>query len=241
MDINYAQVLDYKLAIVNLEQACQWSLQALKDPKPKFLVTLNPEIVINAQKDSKLKNALSNADFTVADGIGLTWAAKKYGYSLERVAGVELVERILATAKSEIRVFFLGSKPGVAEQAANRAKEKYGSQIAGFHHGYFDKNNADEVIELIYKSGADFLIAGLGEEQELFLYQNKEELNIPLMIGAGGTLDVLSGTVARSPAWTHKLRLEWAYRILSDRKRWHRFPRLVKFIFFVLAQSKDNS
>ena len=238
MNVDYARVLDYKIAKVNLQQACDWSLQAIKDSRPKLLVTLNPEIVINAQKDSELKNALLNADFTVADGVGLTWAARKYGYKLARVAGVELVEAILANAKSEVRVFFLGSKDGIAKQAAQNANKNYGTKIAGFHHGYFDKNNAFEVIKMISDSNADFLIAGLGEGQELFLYQNKAQLNIPLMIGAGGTLDVLSGAVKRSPAWTHKLRLEWAYRILSDRKRWHRFPRLVSFIFLVLSHPK---
>ena len=238
--IDNAQVLDYKLAIVNLEQACNWSLQAIKTPEPKLLVTLNPEIVINAQKDSELKNALENASFTVADGIGLTWAAKQYGYSLERVAGVELVEKILATAKNNIKVFFLGSKDGVAKQAAQKTQEKYGTLIAGYHHGYFDKDNAQDIMKIIKASNAELLIAGLGEGQELFLYKNKNELNIPLMIGAGGTLDVLSGTVKRSPPWTHKLRLEWAYRILSDRKRWHRFPRLVRFVFLVLANKNQQ-
>lgn len=233
---SYAKVLDYQLAIVNLEQACDWSLEAIKNPKPKLLVTLNPEIVITAQKNPILKNALVNADFTVADGIGLTWAAKQFGHSLERVAGVELVEKILAAAKEDIRVFFLGSKDGVAKLAATNANSKYGTTIAGYHHGYFDKNNANKVIKLIRESKADFLIAGLGEGQELFLYANKNELSIPLMIGAGGTLDVLSGTVKRSPTWTQRFRLEWAYRILSDRKRWHRFPRLVKFIILVLSK-----
>ncbi len=231
------KILDYEVASITLEQATQWCIQAIKNPQPQLLVTLNPEIIVQAESKLALKTALKRAELMVADGVGVVWAAKHLGQELpERVPGVELVTNVLETAKTNLRVFFLGAKPGIAEKAALEMNRRFGTQIAGFEHGYFDRESeALAICERIRESKADLLLAGLGEGQELFLDTYRHSLGIPLMIGVGGTLDVLSGEVSRTPAWTHKLRLEWAYRIGSDPKRWHRFPRLFRFMRLIWA------
>lgn len=232
-------VLGYQLAKLTLEQATQWSLEAMRDPKPKLLVTLNPEIIVGARHNTNLEAALQNADLTVADGVGVVWASKRLKSPVpERVPGVELVMNILKQGSSSLRVFFLGAKPGIAQKAANEAHRRYGIVIAGCHHGYFKRPDEIPMItQMVRESQAHLLLAGLGEGQELFLHQHRHELQVPLMIGVGGTLDVLSGEVKRTPAWTRHLGLEWAYRVGLDPKRWHRFPRLIKFARLVLKES----
>ena len=229
------KVLGYDVASITLQQACEWALGATQTAEPNLLVTLNPEIIMAAQTDLTLQAALHAAQLTVADGVGVVWAAKQVGHTLpERIPGVELVETLLAKSGDSLRVYFLGAKPGVAEKAADNVHERYGTVIAGTQHGYFKRpDDVPDVIGEISRSGANLLLAGLGEGQEAFLHSNRALLNIPLMIGVGGTLDVLSGEVTRTPLWTRQLRLEWAYRIASDRSRWHRFPRLIKFARYV--------
>jgi N-acetylglucosaminyldiphosphoundecaprenol N-acetyl-beta-D-mannosaminyltransferase len=235
--ISFTNVLEYKVAKVTLEQATNWCLRAIKDATPKLLVTTNPEIIIQAEANPALKNALQNADFTVADGVGVVWASKQLGERVpERVPGVELSAKVLERGGSSLRVFFLGSKPGIAQKAAEEAHKKYGTVIAGVQHGYFKRpDDVPKICQMIKDSNAHLLLAGLGEGQELFLHQNRAALNVPLMMGVGGTLDVMAGEVQRTPLWTRRLGLEWAYRVGSDRKRWHRFPRLLKFVRLVLA------
>lgn len=235
-------VLDYQLASVNLREAAAWCLENIKHPEPQLLVTLNPEIIMQAKKEYALQQALKQADFTVADGVGVVWAANRFGHKLpERVPGVELVTHILELGGSNLRVFFLGSKPGIADKAAQEALKRYGTEVAGVQHGYFSKENeAETVCQAVRESQADLLLAGLGEGQELFLHKHRHQLQTPLMMGVGGTLDVLSGEVTRTPAWTRQLKLEWAYRVGSDRKRWHRFPRLVKFVQLVLSEQANE-
>jgi N-acetylglucosaminyldiphosphoundecaprenol N-acetyl-beta-D-mannosaminyltransferase len=232
-------ILGYRLAAMTLEQAASWSLEAMRDPRPKLLVTLNPEIIVSARDNPRLEAALQSADLTVADGIGVVWASRRLGQAVpERVPGVELCTNILETAASSLRVFFLGAKPGIAQQAAQEAQRRYGTVIAGVHHGYFKRpEEVPGVVKMVRESQAHLLLAGLGEGQELFLHENRTGLNVPLMIGVGGTLDVLSGTVKRTPAWTRHMGLEWAYRVGLDRKRWYRFPRLLKFARLVLEES----
>lgn len=234
-----AEVLGYRVARCTLEGAAAWALgTAHCSLTPKLLVTLNPEIVVQAEANPELKDALHHADLSVADGVGITWAAEWSKQTLpERVPGVELMTRILERGGPEVRVYFLGAKPGVAERAAKEAHRRYGTVVAGVQHGYFRRpDGVPEVVNAIAQSGAQLLLAGLGEGQELFLHMHRAALRVPLMMGVGGALDVLSGEVKRTPAWTHKLGLEWAYRVGFDRQRWHRLPRLVRFVRLVTTK-----
>lgn len=238
--LNVANVLGYEVAHLTLAQATTWGLEATRQPIPKLLVTLNPEIVVRAEHDANLKDALQHADLTVADGVGITWAARRTGQPLpERVPGVDLMTSLLREGGGALRVYFLGARPGVAERAAEAATARFGTVVAGVQHGYFRKpDDVPAVSERVASSHAHLLLAGLGEGQELFLHDNRAALGVPLMIGVGGGLDVLAGEVRRTPAWTHRLGLEWAYRVGLDPKRWHRFPRLLTFARLVLGQTK---
>lgn len=235
-EIPTTDILGYRVAKVTLSEAAAWALQTALGPRtPHLLVTLNPEIVVQAEGNTELRTALRAASLTVADGVGITWAAKRAGTPLpERVPGVELMAELLERGGPGLRVYFLGAKPGVAERAAQRAHERYRTTVAGTQHGYFRRpDDVPEVVRRVAESGAHVLLAGLGEGQELFLHRYQDALGTPLMIGVGGALDVLAGEVKRTPRWTHRLGLEWAYRVGTDPKRWGRFPRLVRFVQLV--------
>lgn len=237
-------VLGYRVASVGLEEATAWALYAARSgDAPRLLVTLNPEIVVRAETDADLKNALHHADLSVADGVGITWAARRAGTPLpERVPGIELMTRLLERGGPNLSVYFLGAQPGVAERAAANARTRYGTHVAGVQHGYFRRpDEVPAVVEAVARSGAQVLLAGLGEAQELWLHTHRSALHTPLLMGVGGALDVLSGHVTRTPAWTHRAGLEWAYRVGLDPGRWHRLPRLVRFVGLVASSSATPS
>ena len=127
------------MAACDLAQACNWCIQHAKQAdEPHLVVTLNPEIVVQAQQDEMLERTIQAASLIVADGVGMLWAARQLAKPLpERVTGVDLMFQLLEHAP-HLRVFLLGSKPGVAEHAAEVAQARYGSTIVGHHHGYFD-------------------------------------------------------------------------------------------------------
>ena len=237
-----AVVLGFEVASCTLDEAAAWCLAATRTPEPKLLVTLNPEIIIRSRTDPALREALDAADLTVADGVGVVWAARRFGHVLPgRVPGVDLVTRVLEAGGADLRVFFLGAKPGVAELAAARACSLYGTTTAGVQHGYFEGPlEVPEVVNRVAESGAHLLLAGLGEGQERFLHEHRAALRTPLMIGVGGALDVLSGTVKRTPGWTRRAGLEWVWRVGTDPKRWHRAPRLVAFVRLVRAAQQER-
>lgn len=229
-------VLGYRVAVCTLEEAAGWVLEH-RDGPPRLVVTLNPEICVRAEREPALAGALRAADLTVADGVGVVWAARRAGHRLpERVPGVELAARVLERGGPGLRVFLLGARPGVAERAAERIHARWGCEVVGVRHGYFDRReDAEEVCAEVRAAAPQLLLAGLGEGQELFLHAHREALGTPVMIGVGGTLDVLAGEARRTPAWTRRLGLEWAWRVASDPSRWHRAPRLALFALRVLT------
>lgn len=236
-------LLGHAVHPVDQAQAATWSLAAAHGPVPRLVVTLNPELVVRAKADPLLKERLTQADLTVADGVGLLWAARRLASPLPgRVPGVELAFDVMAQGGASLRVYFLGGRPGVAEAAAAEARRRWGVVVAGARDGYFDRTTeGEQVAAVVGASGAQLLLAGLGEDQEVFLDRHRTLLGAGAMIGVGGSLDVLAGTVKRSPAWSRRLGLEWALRVGLDPKRWHRIPRLLRFAQLVLAEGRSKA
>jgi N-acetylglucosaminyldiphosphoundecaprenol N-acetyl-beta-D-mannosaminyltransferase len=230
-------VLGYPVHPVDLAEATAWVVEAARrSTTPRLVVTLNPELVVRARDDAALAAVLRRADLSLADGVGLVWAARRRGIVLPgRVPGVDLAFAALAAAP-DLRVFLLGGRPGVAEAAAGAARERWGTAVVGTHHGYFDPGREGSAIAAqVGASGAQLVLAGLGEGQERFLDDQRVLLGAGVLIGVGGTLDVLAGTARRTPAWTRRLGIEWAWRVGLDRARWHRAPRLWRFVRLALA------
>lgn len=242
-------VLGFPVDPVTLDQAARWIVREALAPAEepagagRLVVTLNPEIVVQASTDETLAAALRQADLSVADGVGIAWAARQGGDPLpSRVPGVDLVAEAMRLGGERLRVYFLGGKPGVAEAAADVARQRYGVTVAGTHHGYFQRpDETGAVCAAVRAAAPDLLLAGLGEGQERFLAEHARELATPVMIGVGGTLDVLAGAVKRMPAWTSRWGVEWAFRVATNPRRWRRAPRLARFVWLVMRHRGDNA
>ena len=207
--------------------ACQRKSEA-----PLTVVTPNPIMVMNAQKNKKLFSALAAADLSLADGVGIVSAAKRMGTPLpERVTGIDtgyaVLERLAEVGGS---VYFLGAKHGVAELAADKITEKLSSlRVVGTHHGYFD--NDEKVLSDIKEKTPDLLLVCLGSpRQEIWMHENKERLSgVGAVMCLGGALDVWSGNVKRAPRLFIKMHLEWLWRMICEPKRIRELPKLIAF------------
>lgn len=221
---------------VTLPEAARWMLAARGGERPRLVVTLNPEIVVLASDDARLRTALKHADLSVADGVGIAWAARRGGRPLPgRVPGVDLVAEVLRLGGPGLRVHLLGGRPGIAERAAHEIESRYGCTVTGARHGYFAPDEIDTICREVADADPHLLLAGLGPGQERFLFEHAERLGRAVLVGVGGTLDVLAGEVRRMPAWSSRLGVEWLLRVGLDPKRWRRIPRLVRFAWMVLA------
>lgn len=241
-------LLGLPLDPVTLDQALDRLEVWISAPQrsPHTVVTLNPEFIMQAraedaqeQQASAFTRAMQDADLVTADGVGIVWAARRLlAQEVPRAPGFDLASGLMQRRGALLKVFFMGSKPGIAEAAAAAAKNQYGIQVVGVHHGYFDKSEDQRVAELIRQSGADLLLTGMGAgRQETFNEYWRSVLGVPVMLGCGGVLDVLAGAATLAPAWTRKLGVEWIWRVVGDRKRWGRAPRLAHFVLLVRKQA----
>ena len=235
-------ILDVNVDSVKMTEAIDIVEKLMDAQKPSFIATANAEMIMMADQDEELKSILNHADLVVPDGAGTVWAARHLGVSMpERVAGYDLTQHLLARApQTKKRVFFFGSAPGVADKAKIKAESEYpGIQIVGVRDGYFKKEQEQDIIDQIKNARPDLLLAALGvPKQEKWLYAHLQELNVPVSIGVGGTLDVMAGVMKRAPLWMQKAKLEWLFRGLLQPKRIGRLIALPRFVIKVYAQKK---
>lgn len=227
-------IMDVPINKVTMEEASNQVVGYLLGKSQHTVFTPNPEIIMDAQQDPELMRILKEADLVVADGIGVVLASRilKVEKLPERVGGFDMMQQVLSKIKdTSIRVYFLGSKPGVAEQAAKNMRKTYpGINIVGFRDGYFGTADEREIIDEIKGLKVDLLMVGLGApRQEKWIDKHIEELGIKVGVGVGGSLDVMAGTVKRAPEIYQKLGLEWFYRLITNPKRAKRMLNLPIF------------
>ena len=213
--------------------------------KRNFVVTANAEIIMIAQDDPEYKIILSQtADLILPDGAGTVWAGNYLGYVIpERVAGYDLYLRLLEeAADNDIPVYFFGGKPGIAKEAAAEGIRRWpGLKVAGCRNGYFSVAEELEIIEDINRSGAAMLFAALGApKQEKWLAKYREQLKPNLLMGIGGSFDVLAGKVQRAPKWMQDARLEWFFRLVKQPSRFGRMLALPKFVLAVRSEKRKE-
>ena len=234
-----AYVLNCPVELINTEEALGRVSNALENKINYQIVTINPEMVMNAQKNEAFFNILNNSDLNIADGVGIKIALKFQKINLNHIRGVDFSRELIKLAsKNNLRVAFLGAKEEVINLACENFLKEYPSlNIVYSRNGYFE--NDDEIIQEIKSANPQILLVGLGSpKQEELILKLKTQLNGCVMIGVGGSFDVFSGLVKESPKIWQKLGLEWLYRTLCQPERFKRiFPVLPIFLIKCIISS----
>lgn len=208
------------------------------------IATINADFVVKSLHDSELRHILQHADMATADGMPLVWSARLLGVPLEgRVTGADMVPALAERAAQKgYSIYFLGAAPGVAEQAANILKAQHPSlKIAGCYSPTREEVERGDpaLIEACRAAQPDILLVAFGNpKQEKWIAQYAKALEIPVMMGVGGTFDFIAGVTKRAPVWMQESGLEWLYRLICEPRRlWKRYAMdLVGFGYFFLWQ-----
>ena len=221
-------VLGVQIDDLPLSEAVDAGFQLLDKPGFHYVVTPNPEFILEARKNEPFRQVLNHADLSLPDGIGVVYAAKILGKTLQgRTPGVDFAQGLMTRmAGAGKRLYLLGAKPGVAEKAAGELKSRYpGLVICGTHDGYFQEDAP--VVDDIRASRADVVFVCLGApKQEFWMAHNGPNTGAALAVGLGGCLDVFAGNVKRAPEAWQKAGLEWLYRLIREPSRLGRMAKL---------------
>jgi len=236
------KICDIPVDVLTMDQTVDIIDHAITERKTIHHVVINAAKLVNAQKDQELKRSITDCDIINADGQAIVWASRFLNVPLpERVAGIDLMEELVKlSSKRKFKVFLLGAREEIVQKVASIYREKYGHEIiAGYRNGYFKKEEELQVAEQIAASRADILFVAMSSpKKEIFLNTYKREINMPFIMGVGGSFDVVAGYVKRAPVWMQRTGMEWFFRVIQEPKRmWKRY--LVgnsEFIYLILKE-----
>ena len=215
--------------------------RAMLEGRRLFTVTANPEIIMHAEKDQRVRELLLSPQAEVIpDGLSVVKAMGALGLAAkERITGVDLAAHLLKAAGENGRsVYLLGAKEEVVSALAKKLGDEYPNITVNYHNGY--DGDKDEIFDQIAGLAPDLVLVGLGvPAQELLIYRHLPKFTKGVLVGVGGSFDVLSGSKRRAPAVFVKTNTEWLYRIAREPQRLSRFwNNNVKFLREVRKASK---
>jgi N-acetylglucosaminyldiphosphoundecaprenol N-acetyl-beta-D-mannosaminyltransferase len=179
-------------------------------------------------RNPKMKEFYDNAQYIHIDGMPIVLLGKSFGLPLKREHRTTYADwswSIIEQADSNgWRIFYLGSKPGVAEIGAQKIRSKYPDIHIATHHGYFDTSSSSrvsrDIVEIINDYKPHILMVGMGmPRQEFWIADNLKNLSANVVLPSGAAIDYLADAVPTPPRWSGKLGLEWLFRLFAEPKR----------------------
>ncbi len=239
------KVLGYPVDVVTENRAVEMIEHSWSQSRSMHVVTLNAEMVIQAQQDNRLDRIIRHAHLIVPDGAGAVFALRLDGHDSVRVPGIELAEKALSSAaKKGVPVALLGSKSEIIDKLLRDLPKIHpGLKICAFHDGYISEEEEESVVREIAEAKPGLLLVAMGvPKQEYFIDKWLNLFPGTVVIGVGGSFDVFAGAVKRAPVLFQKLHLEWFYRLIKEPWRFSRMAStLPKFAIQVLLNRFFNT
>ncbi len=233
-----ARILGIPVHKVTFDTVLQIIENFINQSEVHQIVTLNSLMLNTALIDLELQEIVKNASLVLADSAGIFWAAHFLNDPLpELIPGIDLVLKLCQLAATKkYRIYLLGARKETVEKTVENIKKIFsGISITGFRDGYFLADEEKEIISQIRKLSPHILFVALGSpRQEKWIAKNLKELNVPVVIGVGGSFDIISGKLSRAPRWMNYFSLEWSYRLLQEPWRIKRIIQLPIFVFRVI-------
>lgn len=223
-------------------------LGTIQNGEMAHIVSINPEILIEAKDSEIFKKIVETAQIQIIDGVGVVLAARILNIPIaNRLTGVDLMSKLLEYASvNSLSVGLIGGGEKIAERLVECQKQKYPELKVFGIQGIKDiKNPKKEEEAEIFRIVADrkpyLLFVAFGSPyQEMWIERHRHELVGMVCIGVGGAFDYLSGNVGRPNRIFRSIGLEWLLRLIMQPWRWKRQLRLIRFVWLVILQ-KINS
>ena len=236
-------ILGVKCDNLTRNSALEQAMWQLDNSKKANLYFLNADCFYKTQKDSNYRSIVNSADLVLPDGIGLRIVARLFGEKIKENCNGTDFSPLLMKKAAEVgyKIFFLVSKEGIAEKAAENVRKQIpGVRIVGSSSGYF--SDSAKVINIINDSGADILFVAMGAPlQEKWIAMHRGELKPRLCLGVGALFDYLSDSIPRAPLFMRKMHFEWLWRIFIEPRRM--FKRYIidgAKLFWILLKCRNR-
>lgn len=222
---NTINIIGLNFPILDYESTLDIFKHWAASQEPHQVCIANVHTTVTSLTDRELRE-INNQSLITMDGMPLVWYARAVHKAKikERVSGPELMLRCLDQGRAYgWKHFFLGAKEDVLNDLVSAMQSRFaGVEIVGWHSPPFrplSDEEDEQLVALINRCQPDFLWVGLGApKQEKWIAAHLSAIHVPVQIGVGAAFDFHSGHVRRAPEWMQQSGLEWAYRILQDRR-----------------------
>ncbi len=196
--------------------------------RPHFQMSINVDKLLKVRSDPQLRQVVEQCDLISVDGQPVVWASRLLRQPVRaRVTGVDLMEALVArSARQGWRVYFLGARADVVARVTDRYRRRYPElQIAGSRDGYWAAAEEASVVDSIRRASPHILFVAMSSpKKEYFMQRYVQRLNVPFVMGVGGTFDIIAGVTRRAPRWVQALGFEWLWRFAQEpRRMWKRY------------------
>jgi N-acetylglucosaminyldiphosphoundecaprenol N-acetyl-beta-D-mannosaminyltransferase len=217
-----------RIDALSMEETLERIDQIIQHREKVQHVVVNVAKLMSMQNDPQLREIVNGSGLINADGAGVVLGANLLGINIpERVTGIDLMQELIKVANQRgYRIYFLGAQENVIRDVVTTYKQHYpGLQICGYRNGYFKSADELEVVSQIRDAHPDILFVGMSSpRKEKFINQYMNVMNVPFVMGVGGSFDVVAGKVRRAPRWMQSAGLEWFYRFSQEPGRmWKRY------------------
>jgi len=252
--VPFIWILGTRVHMVQIPQVIELMGHWIEKERQKchYIVASGMHAVMESNRDETFKAIINSADLFVPDGFGLVWLARRRGFSLKRrVSGAELIQEFCKiAAQNGYKIFFYGDTEDVLQLLQTKLQRQFPDlKIVGAYSPPFRPLTPEEdtgVIRMINEAQPDVLWVGLGlPKQERWMFEHRDLLKVPVMVGVGAAFKFLSGKVRRAPPWLGEHGLEWVWRFLHEpRKLWRRalidVPQFVCYTLLELISLKKG-
>jgi N-acetylglucosaminyldiphosphoundecaprenol N-acetyl-beta-D-mannosaminyltransferase len=247
--IEAIELLGIRIHLITEVMLNEYIAHVIHSKRRSLILNVNVHCYNEVYSNSWLRDFLNHSDLTFCDGSGVLLGAKLFGYQIpERITYADWMWNLAQLAEQHgFTFFFLGAKPGVAEQAAEKLLTRFPQLKITTQHGYFDKTSDSaenkQVIARINAAQPNILIVGFGMPvQEQWLRDNWAKLDANIALTGGAVFDYISGELQRGPRWMTDNHLEWLARLLIEPKRlWRRYTVENVFFLYLLLKERFSS
>lgn len=209
-----------------------------------YVVTPNVDHLIRLHDEPSLRQVYADASFITLDSRFLALLLRLLrGTRLRTCPGSDLTERLLSQVVKPDDVVLLA---GCSDAQAQDLRLRYGLRNL-FHYnppmGFIrDPEAVERCLEFIEShSPYRFCLLAIGSPQQEIVANLLQQRGIArgLSLCIGASINFLTGSESRAPAWMQRSGLEWLYRLLRDPRRLaHRYLVRGPRIFPLLGRTR---
>lgn len=220
--------------------------ESREDGVPREVFFTNVHSIHLARKDREFRRCLDHADLVLPDGSGLNLAGQVLNMPIrQNLNGTDFTPKVCRMAEvGGWSVYLLGARPHVVERCYEKMCRRFSKiSLVGYHDGYFDDEEEEEIVDEINRLQPDILLVALGSPyQEKWIARNSLRLDARVCFAVGGLFDFLSEELDRAPLWMRRMGIEWLYRFLQDPKsKWDRIFIEIPVFLSMVFQRKLSS